>query len=67
MNRNLDGSPLTDDELLSLTPDRAVAEVKIGGHGGNMRRSILLDLTRQARYDLFLKGKLSLQTRTKST
>ena len=68
MNRNLDGSELSIAQLIGIADDAGLDHdavvSKIAGHGPHMARSHLLDLTRAARYDMWQRGSLTLDTRT---
>lgn len=62
MNRNLDDTPLSTEQLLSFAEDPAALAAKADGYGPNMARSILLDATRDARYAAWCRGELTLRT-----
>jgi hypothetical protein len=64
MDKNVDGSEITTDQLCEMMraigkdPDKILGD----GHGASMQRSDLLDATLQFRYDLWSKGQLKLDS-----
>lgn len=68
MNRNLDGSELTDQQLFDIAveggADPQTLRAAVAGHGENYARSILIEASKQRRYEMFWDGELKLDTRT---
>lgn len=68
MNRNLDSSLLTVDQLLQIAIDGDVnieqLRGKIAGCSENMALSYLREATRDIRYEMFWRGELLLDSRT---
>jgi hypothetical protein len=69
MNRNLDGTKLTQDQLIQIglasgdLNDKKVATILGANHSAKRTLSDLHDATRQGRLALFTKGHLTLDTR----
>jgi len=68
MNRNLDGSHLTDEQLLGWAVKGGANEEDLqnkmaDAHNDNLNRSLLLKASATARYRAFCKGELNLDTR----
>lgn len=68
MNRNLDGTLLTTDDLAAMTlahnllTSEALADIKASLHNDALLKSKLLSLTADLRFSLFTKGQLVLNT-----
>lgn len=66
MNRNNDGTVLSDDQLIQIALDHGITEHQLGKvralHNSNLIRSALLVMTAEARLDLMSEGKLKLGT-----
>jgi hypothetical protein len=61
MNRNLDGTPITDEQLEALARDCGATESEIEAHQAEerMHRSWLLSITRQRRWEMLMDGQLN--------
>lgn len=71
MNRNPDGSVLTEDQLLVLAvaggADRDALVSKIASlHNTNLIRSMLTQASAKERFAAFMRGELELDTRTQA-
>lgn len=74
MNRNLDGTPLTNDFLVSLVvagsrahPPMTLEDVNArmsALHNKSIIRSWLIDMTQDVRFEMLGRGQLKLDTRT---
>lgn len=71
MNCNLDGTPLSEADLIGIALEAGATEEKLSGifscHNDNMIFSHLKDLTRSARHALFMAGQLRLRTEARET
>lgn len=64
MNRNPDGTPLTDEQLVAICKEIGVDTGPIfATHNKGLIRSGLLEKTKQRRFELFMGGRLTLDTR----
>lgn len=61
MNRNPDGTELTNEQLAAMVP-----HVTGAGHGYNWDRSFLLQATIHIRFEMFLNRELELRTETRA-
>lgn len=70
MNRNLDGSLLSIDDLRAIAVHRSganakkLAELEGHLHSDNLFRSHLTNITGEARFAMFGRGELTLDSRT---
>lgn len=63
MNRNLDGTLLTTEQLWELAGlDEEQTKAVTALHTKNLIHSKLLDITRSKRFEMFMHGELKLDT-----
>lgn len=68
MNRNLDGTELTDEQLLEWALKGGASEADLRSkmssmHNEALSRSMLISASAQARFSAFCRGELNLDTR----
>ena len=71
MNRKLDGTPLSTDDLIAIAKANGISDKEIQGvialHNENLIHSKLDQITAEIRFRMFSRGELKLDTRTSRT